>query len=391
MRGRSRRHPSKSFRLTRRLALPHSSTATNWTASSGIGRKSVFTKPMLAASGAASLLLCSLGSPALSQTPPAGNGVTALPEINVIAPKQVAGKPKQRAKPRLIARRAVSPRTASSQPTASPAPAPVSPAEQLAAKGNSFDQTRSNIFTTIGTTSNTISNNTIEDLPQGPNATVEQVLLQAPGVSQDSAASGSLHIRNDHANLQYRINGVLLPDGVTGFGSIFDTSFIGSMSLVTGALPAEFGLRTTGLVDITTRTDLFNNSGSVGVYGGSHGTITPSIEYGGTFGGNCPTTTATTPGYVKALPASTDCFAGVQYYFTGRYLQNTVGLENSTPAYNAIHDFTQQDRGFAYMSAFVDPTTRISLIAGTANTNFQIPNNPGQPIGQSGVPVTNAF
>jgi outer membrane receptor protein involved in Fe transport len=350
----------------------------------------VFTKPMLAASGAASLLLCTLGSPALSQTPaPAADGTTALPNIVVEAPKQVAGKPKQRTKPRAVARRAVSPRTASSSPAASPAP--VSPAEQLAAKGNSFDQARSNIFTTIGTTSNTISHNTIEDLPQGPNATVEQVLLQAPGVSQDSAASGSLHIRNDHANLQYRINGVLLPDGVTGFGSIFDTSFIGSMSLVTGALPAEFGLRTTGLVDIKTRTDLFNNSGSVGMYSGSHGTIAPSIEYGGTFGGNCPTSTTTTPGYVKALPASTDCFAGVQYYFTGRYLQNTVGIENPTPAYNAIHDFSQQDRGFAYMSAFVDPTTRISLIAGTARNNFEIPNVPGQPIGQSGVPVTNAF
>jgi outer membrane receptor protein involved in Fe transport len=349
----------------------------------------VFTRPMLAASGAALLLLCSLGGPALSQTPPpAGNGTTALPNIVVEAPKQVAGKPKQRTKPRAVARRAVSPRTASSLLAASPAP--VSPAEQLAAKGRSFDQARSNIFTTIGTTSNTINHDTIQDLPQGTNQTVEQVLLQAPGVSQDSAASGSLHIRNDHANLQYRINGVLLPDGVTGFGSIFDTSFIGSMSLVTGALPAEFGLRTTGLVDIKTRTDLFNNSGSVGMHGGSHGTITPSIEYGGTFGGNCPTTTTTTPGYVKALPASIDCFAGVQYYFTGRYLQNTVGIENPTPAYNAIHDFSQQERGFAYMSAFVDPTTRVSLIAGTSVNNFQIPNNPGQPIGQNGF-VTNAF
>src|SRR6202012_3075901 len=124
-------------------------------------------------------------------------------------------------------------------------------------------------------------------------------------------------VRNDHANVQYRINGVLLPDGVTGFGSIFDTSFVGSMSLITGAPPAEYGLRTVGLVDITTRTDLFNNSGSVGVYGGSHGTITPSIEYGGTFGGNCPATTTTTPGSVKALPGSTDCFSGVPYYFTG--------------------------------------------------------------------------
>lgn len=170
----------------------------------------------------------------------------------------------------------------------------------------------------------------------------------------------------------------MLPDGVTGFGSIFDTSFIGNMTLVTGALPAEYGLRTVGLVDMTTRTDLFNNSGSVSMYGGSHGTIQPSFEYGGTFGSTC---TATSPSstYVKAPPAYADCFPGVQYYFTGSYLQNTVGLENPTSAYNAIHDFSQQDRGFAYMSAFVDPTTRVSLIAGTSNNNFEIPNNPGQP------------
>jgi hypothetical protein len=75
-------------------------------------------------------------------------------------------------------------------------------------KGISFDQARSNLYTTIGTTSDTISHDTIEALPQGANAPVEKVLLQAPGVSQDSAASGLLHVRNDHANVQFRINGV---------------------------------------------------------------------------------------------------------------------------------------------------------------------------------------
>ena len=301
----------------------------------------MFTKPMLAASGAASLLLCSLGGPALSQTPPSGNGVTALPEIDVDRAEASSRETETEGE----TARDCPARRVPADSVVQPSPAPVSPAEQLAAKGSSFDQARSNIFTTIGTTSDTISHDTIQDLPQGTNQPVEKVLLQAPGVSQDSAASGSLHVRNDHANVQYRINGVLLPDGVTGFGSIFDTSFIGSMSLVTGALPAEFGLRTVGLVDITTRTDLFNNSGTVSMYGGSHGTITPSIEYGGTFGSTCPATTTTSPAYVKAPPASADCFAGVQYYFTGRYLQNTVGLENPTPAYNAIHDFSQQEQG----------------------------------------------
>jgi outer membrane receptor protein involved in Fe transport len=347
----------------------------------------LFARSTLLLSSSASLLL-GLGGAAMSQTAtPAGNGTTALPNIVVEAPKQVAGTPRQKPKPSAVARRAVSPRTTPTTATSTP----ISPAAQLAAKSNVFDQKRSDLYTTIGTTSDTISHDTIQDLPQGTNQSVEKVLLQAPGISQDSAVSGSLHVRNDHANVQFRINGVMMPDGLTGFGSIFDTSFIGSMALITGALPAEFGLRTVGLVDITTRNDLFNNSGTASVYGGSHGTITPSVEYGGTFGSTCPAST-TAPTSVKAPPVSADCFAGVQYYFTGRYLQNTLGLENATSASNAIHDFSQQERGFAYMSAFVDPTTRVSLIAGTSNNNFQIPNNPGQPVGQNGnPPVTNAF
>ena len=339
-----------------------------------------YLKSILLLSSSVSLLLGPENA-AFAQTtepPAAGNAATELPGVEVTAPKQTAAAPKK-PKPVTAARHPVSSTTAQSATSDSSVTQPSSQAAQLAAKNGVFDQARGNIFTTVGTNSDTIGHDTIQDLPGGTNQSVEQVLLQLPGVSQDSAASGLLHVRNDHANLQFRINGVLLPDGVTGFGSIFDTSFIGSMSLVTGALPAEYGLRTTGLVDITTRTDLFNNSGSVGVYGGSHGTITPTIEYGGTFGSTCPTTTTTSSLTYKAPASASDCFAGVQYYFTGRYTQNTVGIENTTPAYNAIHDFTQQDRGFAYMSAIVDPTTRVSLIAGTSYNNFQIPNVPGAP------------
>src|ERR1700727_3130045 len=340
------------------------------------------------------LLLFALNNDALAQTDSAGtnsagSAPTELPSVEVTAPKQTAVAPKK-PKPVIAARHPVSPTTAQSSTSSSSVTQPSSQAAQLAAKNGVFDQARGNIFTTVGTTSDTIGHDTIQELPGGANPSVEQVLLQTPGVSQDSAASGLLHVRNDHANLQFRINGVLLPDGVTGFGSIFDTSFIGSMSLVTGALPAEYGLRTTGLVDITTRTDLFNNSGQAGVYGGSHGTITPSIQYGGTFGSTCPTIPAPPPG-TKALPTG-DCFPGVQYFFTGRYFFTNWGLEPPTAAYNPIHDQTRQEKGFAYLSTFVDPYTRLSLLAGTFTGSFQIPNNPGQPVGLNGnPPVTSAF
>jgi hypothetical protein len=280
--------------------------------------------------GSALLALLGLGGTALAQV--------ALPDIAVTSSRE---KPK----PRPVTRPAAS----------APVVAPLTPAEQVAAKSNTFDQSRSNLYTTIGTTSSTQTHATIDALPQGTNTTVEKVLLQAPGVSQDSAASGSLHVRNDHANLQFRINGVMLPDGVTGFGSVLDTGLIGTIALVTGALPAEFGLRTVGLIDITTRADVFNNSGSISLYGGSRGTITPSFEYGGTFGGNCPTTSSSTVTKAPPSSANANCFPGVQYFFSGRYLQTTEGIENPLPWLNAIHDFSQQERGFGYMSTFIDP------------------------------------
>ena len=306
-----------------------------------------------------------------------GFGGTSIAQVQAPLPEVVVSAPKQKPKPR--------PRNVSPQPQATP----VTPAAQLNAKADAFDASRSNLYTTTGTTSDTITNATIDALPGGTNQTVERILLQAPGVSQDSAASGLLHVRNDHANVQFRFNGVMLPDGVTGFGSIFDANYIGSMALITGALPAEFGMRTVGLVDITTRPDVFNNSGTVGIYGGSQGTITPYFYYGGTFGSNCPTV-APAPG-THTLP-SADCFAGVQYFFTGRYLQTSEGIENPTASYSPIHDLSQQEKGFAYMSTFVDPTTRVSLISGTSYSTFQIPNNPGQPVGLNGnPPVTSAF
>jgi TonB dependent receptor-like, beta-barrel len=297
-----------------------------------------------------------------------GFGGMAGAQVNL--PEVVVSGAKPKPRPHRMQRRA-----AKGHPTRTATATNGVPVSATAAKNDAFDAARSNIYTIIGTTFDALGHDAIEGLPQGTNAPVEKVLLQAPGVSQDSAASGLLHVRNDHANVQYRINGVMLPDGVTGFSSLLDTDLIGGISLITGALPAEFGLRTVGIVDITTRSDIFNDSGTVGVYGGSRGTIEPSFEYGGTAGNTCP---ATTPG-TKTV-TTTGCFPGVQYLFTGRYLQTTEGIENPLPTLNAIHDFSQQARGFGYMSAFVDPTTRLTLLAGTSTNWFQIPDVPNAPL-----------
>ena len=123
-----------------------------------------------------------------------------------------------------------------------------------------------------------------QTLPQGDNTPIDKVILQSPGVSYDSAVSNpSFHVRNEYANVQYRINGLVLPEGVSGLGPVFDTSFVGSLSLLTGTLPAQYGLRTAGVIDITSRA-FSTPGGSVSIYGGSRETITPSFDYGGSVG-----------------------------------------------------------------------------------------------------------
>ena len=303
-------------------------------------------------SSSASLLL-GLGNPAMSQTAaPAAGGATKLPEITVNAPR-VSQQPRHPRK-----------RVLTGQRREAPAAPPQTETQIVAGKNDKLDEARQNIVAPIGANSYQINHQAIEAMPQGNNAQLDKVLLQMPGVTQDSAASGELHVRNEHANLAYRINGIMLPDGVGAFGQILDTGIVGSLALLTGALPAQYGLRTSGVLDIQTKTDAFNNSGSVSVYGGSHGTITTSLEYGGTIG-------------------------QTQYFVSGRYFGSNLGIENPTPANEAIHDRTSQEKGFLYLSTAIDPTSRLTFMSGVSNSTFQIPNNPGQTPSNTAFGVSN--
>ena len=280
---------------------------------------------------------------------------TELPEVKVIAPKETPKPaPKRAAAPKPAPRPAAVTRAIAPAPPPSPEQIAEAAAQKVIQEGRSLDQKRDAIVPPIGATSYEISRDTIESLPGGTNTSLEKVLLQAPGVTQDSDVQGGLHIRNEHANIAYRFNGIMLPEGVQGFGQVLESSFIGRMALLTGTLPAQYGLRTAGVLDINTRIPTTTGSGSIGVYGGSHETVTPSFEYGGVVG-------------------------QTEYFATGRYWGTDIGLNNTIPDRQAIHDNTAQGRGFAYMSTLLDPQTRFSTIFGAWKGKFQIPNTPGQP------------
>jgi outer membrane receptor protein involved in Fe transport len=218
---------------------------------------------------------------------------------------------------------------------------------------------RASIQPRIGASTYTFDSQAIQTLPGGVNAPLNQLVLQAPGVVQDSF--GQLHIRGEHNNLQYRLNGVILPDGLSVFSQALSSRFADSVQLITGALPAEYGLRTAGIVDVTTKTGLANG-GDVSVYGGSHGEIEPSITYGGHAG-------------------------ATSFFVSGSYLQNDLGIESPDGRSDPIHDHTEQFQGFGYLDHIIDAQSQVSLIVGVSDQRFQIPNVSGELNGGLGLNV----
>ena len=136
------------------------------------------------------------------------------------------------------------------------------------------------------------------------------------------------------------------------FSQTLSPRLISSLSLITGALPAEYGLRTAGVIDLTTNSGLLQPGGEVSIYGGSHGTFQPAAEYGGSSG-------------------------KFSYYVSGDYKQTDLGIESPDRSANPLHDHSTQGHGFAYFEEFLDPNNRLSLILGTSDDAFQIPNQRG--------------
>jgi outer membrane receptor for ferrienterochelin and colicins len=212
-----------------------------------------------------------------------------------------------------------------------------------------LDAARERIQPETGASTYTVTHSAIQLIPGGDNAGLNTVVLQMPGVVQDSY--GQLHVRGDHANIQYRFNGVILPEGLSFFGQVISPRIADSIELITGALPAEYGLRTAGILDIRTKSGV-ENGGDVSIYGGSHGEYEPSIEYGGSSGAN-------------------------SYFVSGSYMQNQLGIESPDGSNTPHHDRTTSFQGFGYFDHIIDENSKISFIIGGADQTFQIPDPVG--------------
>ena len=255
-----------------------------------------------------------------------------------------------------LAARSADSAPASDAADAGAGPSPVAAAEapiqqiEIVEKVKRLNEARTGIQTQTGASVYTVDQDAINAVPGGDNTLLNQVILQAPEVAQDSF--GQFHVRGEHNGLQYRVNGIILPEGISVFGQSLDPRLISSMSLITGALPAEYGLRTAGIIDITTKNGALAPGGSVSIYGGSHGTVQPSFNYAGSSG-------------------------SFNYFVAGDYLRSGLGIESPDGSSNPIHDDTRQHHGFAYLEDVLDADNRLALTFGMSSGSFQIPQQSG--------------
>ena len=213
-----------------------------------------------------------------------------------------------------------------------------------------LDAAREQIAPSLGAVTYRIGPNQIETMSQGESSSFQQVLLHAPGVVEEEF--GEIHVRGDHGDVQYRVNGVLLPESLNGFGQEIDTHLIRSVTLMTGTLPAQFGDRTAGIIDVTTKTGSQLNGAELSLYGGSYDTFNPSLQWGGTT-------------------------SNLDYFVTASYLRDNHGIDNTTASPDPLHDVTDQEKFFGYFSHRFDPTSRLTLLLNGSYAGFQIPDTAG--------------
>lgn len=206
-----------------------------------------------------------------------------------------------------------------------------------------------------GTNKYTLSARDISNVPEGEATPLNQVMLQMPGVALDQ--NQEIHIRGEHMGIQYQMNGVQLPLDINTdptFTQLLNSYFVKSVSLMDGVLPAQYGYRTSGVIDIHTKDGCGGAHNEFTISGGQRDTVQPSFELGG-------------------------CDGNFSYYLNGLYFQSNLGFSSAVTAPDPIHDAAQQGQGFAYLTYNLNAATRLSLISGMTVASNQFPNQPNQP------------
>lgn len=225
------------------------------------------------------------------------------------------------------------------------------PVTEIVVTARRLDAARSNVDPALGATTYSLTAEAIESRPGNESVSLSKVLQQFPGVQADG--SGQLRVRQSQGDLQYRINNVIIPEGPSDLGESLSARIAQKITVVTGALPAQYGFQSAGVVSITTKSGAYLDGGQFDAYGGGRGEVEIAPEFG-----------------VSAGPAN--LFASASFH------RNPVGRASADGSRDPLHSQSDQSDAFVYADTILDPRTRVAMILSASDDRFEVPNVRGR-------------
>ena len=204
----------------------------------------------------------------------------------------------------------------------------------------------------------------IKQLPQGSEVSLPKLIANtSPGVVQ--GPFGQMFIRGNHANIQYQIDGVQLPESPSNtFGQALSPRNIDHMEVITGGIPAEYGQRLGAVVNIITKSGPETPGGELELNYGSYNTTSPHLLYGGS-----------------------NESGNLHYFVSLNYNRTDRGLDTPQPegsdfsnqkqgGTDSIHNQAYGNSEFAKVDWQVDNSNKLSFTLFNSQSHYQIPNFP---------------
>ena len=203
------------------------------------------------------------------------------------------------------------------------------------------------------TSSDTDINQTILERPLGaaPSRAIESIFASTPGFVTDD--NGRMHPRGSESQVQYVIDGVPVTDNMSAiFSTSLDARTLRTVEVLTGGIPAEFGDKLAGVINVNTRSGLEGpTQGGVSFSGGSFSTGEAAVDF---------STHTKKLGFLMNLSAST----------SQRYLD--------PPTLDNFHNFGRTGKGFFRLDYQFDANNSLRGVFNFGGSNFQVPNRLAQ-------------
>lgn len=189
-----------------------------------------------------------------------------------------------------------------------------------------------------------------------PTATTSQILQQSIAGAV-RAPTGEVHIRGQHAEYTYYVDGIPVPAGISGsLNELFDPQVVNQISFQTGGWDAEYGNKNAAVVNVSTKIPAGGFHADASAFGGSFGTLGQALSL------------STNEGRLGLFGSFSRQVTDMR--------REPVAFDTTTFVANNFHNHGEDLFGFGKASYSLSTTDVFNLDANWSRTTFQVPFNP---------------